>query len=179
MIFSTCITCFVNISTDKAADPTSQLGKTKLLTERMIAGLSDMGGKYISVRFGNVVGSNGSFLSTFRYQISNDQPILITHQDITRYFMTIGEAVHLVLQSLLVGKNGQTLILDMGEPVSINQVALRMIKASGKKIAIKYSGLRAGEKLHEQLIGGAEKIEKGPHKDIVHTRVIPLKDGEI
>ena len=170
---------FINISTDKAADPTSQLGKTKLLTERMIAGLSDMGGKYISVRFGNVVGSNGSFLSTFRYQISNDQPILITHPDITRYFMTIGEAVHLVLQSLLVGQNVQTLILDMGEPVSINQVALRMIKASGKKIAIKYSGLRAGEKLHEQLIGVAEKIEKGPHKDIVHTRVIPLKDGEI
>ena len=93
--------------------------------------------------------------------------------------MTIGEAVHLVLQSLIVGECGETLILEMGTPVSINQVANRMIKISGKDIPIKYIGLRSGEKLNEQLVGSTEKVSKGPHKDIMHTRVEPLKEGDL
>ena len=169
---------FVNISTDKAADPISQLGKTKLLTERQISAVSDLDKKYISVRFGNVIGSNGSFLNTFRYQIQSGGPIKVTHPEITRYFMTVSEAVHLVLQSVLIGEGGETLILDMGNPVSIDLVAKNMIEASGKNIKIEYTGLRDGEKLHERLVGVNEKIYRGKHKDIMHTRVEPISAGQ-
>ena len=169
---------FVNISTDKAADPISELGKTKLLTERQISAVSDPDKKYISVRFGNVIGSNGSFLNTFRYQIQSGGPIKVTHPEITRYFMTVSEAVHLVLQSVLIGEGGETLILDMGNPVSIDLVAKNMIEASGKNIKIEYTGLRDGEKLHERLVGVNEKIYRGKHKDIMHTRVEPISAGQ-
>jgi len=169
---------FVNISTDKAADPISELGKTKLLTEQQISAVSELGKKYISVRFGNVIGSNGSFLNTFRYQIKSGGPVKVTHPEITRYFMTVSEAVHLVLQSVLIGENGETLILDMGNPVSIDAVAKRMIGASGKNIEIEYTGLRKGEKLHERLVGVNEKIYRGKHKDIMHTKVEPIVTGQ-
>jgi FlaA1/EpsC-like NDP-sugar epimerase len=169
---------FVNISTDKAADPISELGKTKLLTERQISAVSDLDKKYISVRFGNVIGSNGSFLNTFRYQIKSGGPVKVTHPEITRYFMTVSEAVHLVLQSVLIGESGETLILDMGNPVSIDLVAKNMIEASGKSIKIEYTGLRDGEKLHERLVGVNEKIYRGKHKDIMHTRVEPISAGQ-
>ena len=169
---------FVNISTDKAADPISQLGRTKLITERQISAVHDMDKKYISVRFGNVIGSNGSFLNTFRFQIKSGGPIKVTHPEVTRYFMTVSEAVHLVLQSLLIGESGETLILEMGDPVNISAVAKHMITASGKNIGIEYTGLREGEKLHETLVGVNEKIHKGEHKDIMHTRVEPLVEGK-
>ena len=168
----------MNISTDKAADPISELGKSKLLTERQISAVSDSDKKYISVRFGNVIGSNGSFLNTFRYQIKSGGPVKVTHPEITRYFMTVSEAVHLVLQSVLIGESGETLILDMGNPVSIDTVAKNMIEASGKSIKIEYTGLRDGEKLHERLVGVNEKIYKGKHKDIMHTRVEPISAGQ-
>jgi dTDP-glucose 4,6-dehydratase len=169
---------FVNISTDKAADPISELGKTKLLTERQISAVSDLDKKYISVRFGNVIGSNGSFLNTFRLQIKSGGPVKVTHPEITRYFMTVSEAVHLVLQSVLIGESGETLILDMGNPVSIDSVAKNMIEASGKNIKIEYTGLRVGEKLNERLFGVNEKIWRGKHKDIMHTRVEPISAGQ-
>ena len=169
---------FVNISTDKAADPVSQLGRTKLITEQQISAVNDSDKKYISVRFGNVIGSNGSFLNTFRYQIKSGGPIKVTHPDVTRYFMTVSEAVHLVLHSILIGETGETLILEMGDPVSISAVAKYMISASGKNIGIEYTGLREGEKLHEVLIGVNEKIYRGKHKDILHTRVEPLVEGK-
>jgi dTDP-glucose 4,6-dehydratase len=169
---------FVNISTDKAADPISQLGKTKLLTERMISKINDSDKKYISVRFGNVIGSNGSFLNTFRHQIKLGGPIKVTHPDVTRYFMTVSEAVHLVLQSILIGECGETLILDMGDPVSIDSVAKHMINISGKNIQIEYTGLRKGEKLHEALISANELTYRGNHKDIIHTRVNPVSEDK-
>ena len=169
---------FVNISTDKAADPVSQLGRTKLITEQQISAVNDSDKKYISVRFGNVIGSNGSFLNTFRYQIKSGGPIKVTHPDVTRYFMTVSEAVHLVLQSILIGETGETLILEMGDPVSISAVAKHMIIASGRNIGIEYTGLREGEKLHEVLIGVNEKVYRGKHKDILHTRVEPLVEGK-
>ncbi|NQW57453.1 MAG: polysaccharide biosynthesis protein [Polynucleobacter sp.] len=169
---------FVNISTDKAADPISELGKTKLITERQISAVSDIDKKYISVRFGNVIGSNGSFLNTFRYQIKSGGPVKVTHPEITRYFMTVSEAVHLVLQSVLIGESGETLILDMGNPVSIDAVAKNMIAVSGRSIKIEYTGLRDGEKLHERLVGVNEKIYRGKHKDIMHTRVEPISAGQ-
>ncbi len=162
---------FINISTDKAAEPISQLGKSKYLCERIIAGIKENDKKYISVRFGNVVGSNGSFLNTFRQQIKNGGPVTVTHQEATRYFMTIEESVYLVLKSVLVGKCGETLILDMGDPVKINDVAKKMIADSGKEIEIKYTGLRPGEKLNEILVGKNEIVYFGDNKNIRHTRV--------
>ena len=166
---------FVNISTDKAADPTSELGKTKFVCERLIAGIKENDKKYISVRFGNVVGSNGSFLNTFKEQIRNGGPITVTDPEVSRYFMTVGEAVYLVLQSILVGECGETLILDMGEPVKIDDVAKQMISISGKDIKIMYTGLRLGEKLHENLIGKDETVYRKSHSKIMHTRVYPLE----
>jgi FlaA1/EpsC-like NDP-sugar epimerase len=170
---------FINISTDKAADPISQLGKSKYICETMISGIKDTDKKYISVRFGNVINSNGSFLHTFRQQIKSGGPLTVTHREATRYFMTIEEAVYLVLKSILVGKPGETLILDMGEPVKISDVAQKMIVDSGKKIEIKYTGLRPGEKIDEILIGKNENISFGDNKNIYHTRVPPHRDGII
>jgi dTDP-glucose 4,6-dehydratase len=175
---------FVNISTDKAADPSSVLGRSKLTTERLTAGMpnkSNIGNecKFISVRFGNVIGSNGSFIHTFRYQIKHGGPLTITHPDVTRFFMTVSEAVHLVLQSVLVGTHGETLILDMGEPVRIADIAKRMIEVSGRPIEIVYTGLRPGEKLHETLYSASENVDDRKHKFIMHARVEPLQVGEI
>ena len=171
---------FVNISTDKAADPSSALGKSKLVTERLTSAIVGEGKKYISVRFGNVIGSNGSFIHTFRHQIRHGGPVTITHPEVTRFFMTVSEAVHLVLQSAILGKNGETLILDMGQPVSIDAIAKHMIEVSGRKIEIKYTGLRDGEKLHEILVGPSEKIETREHPFIMHTRVEPILElGEL
>lgn len=165
------VTYFINISTDKAADPISELGKSKYLCERIISSVNLSDKKYISVRFGNVVGSNGSFINTFRQQIRNGGPVTVTHQDATRYFMTIEEAVYLVLKSVLVGKCGETLILDMGDPVKINDVAKKMIADSGQEIEIIYTGLRHGEKLNEILVGNNEKVHYGENGNIRHTKV--------
>lgn len=175
---------FVNISTDKAADPSSVLGRSKLTTERLTAGMpnkSNSGNecKFISVRFGNVIGSNGSFIHTFRYQIKHGGPLTITHPDVTRFFMTVSEAVHLVLQSVLIGQHGETLILDMGEPVRIADIGKRMIEVSGRPIEIIYTGLRPGEKLHETLYSASENVDDRKHKFIMHAHVEPMQVGEI
>ncbi len=168
------VSTFVNISTDKAADPTSELGKSKLITEKLTAGISSYNHKYISVRFGNVIGSNGSFIHTFRQQIKLGGPLTITHPDVTRYFMTVSEAVHLVLQSAIIGKHGETLILDMGDPVRILDIAKHMIEVSKREIDIVFTGLRTGEKLHENLVAPSEAIEIREHPSIMHTRVEPI-----
>lgn len=165
---------FVNISTDKAADPSSALGKSKLATEKLTAGIQIQDKRYISVRFGNVIGSNGSFIHTFRHQIKHGGPVTVTHPDVTRYFMTVSEAVHLVLQSAVIGEPGETLILDMGHPVSIDSIARHMIEVSGRTINIEYTGLREGEKLHEILVGRSERTETRSHPFIFHTKVEPI-----
>jgi dTDP-glucose 4,6-dehydratase len=168
---------FINISTDKAAEPISQLGLSKYTCERFVSNISSEDYKYISVRFGNVVGSNGSFLNTFREQIRKGGPITVTHPEVSRYFMTIEEAVYLVLKSTLVGKCGETLILDMGEPVKILDVAKKMIADSGKDIQISFTGLRKGEKLKEVLIAQDENYYYGENRYIRHTKVPPLSEG--
>lgn len=170
------VSYFVNISSDKAADPTTQLGKSKLFTERLIASTEKSGHlqKYISVRFGNVIGSNGSFVEIFRKQIESGGPITVRHPDATRYFMTVTEAVHLVFEALDVAEHGETVILDMGKPVKISDVALQMIRASGKNIEIVYTGLRPGEKLNESLVSVDEEIVVRGHPKIMHTKVKPL-----
>jgi FlaA1/EpsC-like NDP-sugar epimerase len=167
---------FINISTDKAADPICVLGHTKLKTEHLTASMQQVitehgPSRYLSVRFGNVLGSRGSVLTAFRYQIEKGGPVTVTHPDVTRYFMTIPEAVHLVLQAAVIGDHGETLILDMGEPIRIADVARQMIQKSGRDIDIVFTGLRPGEKMDEVLVSVTEDAEHRRHPLISHTRV--------
>lgn len=161
---------FVNVSTDKAADPTSVLGATKLLAERLTTRAANESGlPYVSVRFGNVLDSRGSVLPTFREQIAKGGPITVTHPEVTRYFMTIPEAVRLVLQSSSIGRQGEIMILDMGEPVKILDLANQLIEQSGTSTRIEFTGLRSGEKLHEILVGRDEVGATREHPRVTHT----------
>lgn len=171
---------FVNISTDKAADPENVLGYSKKTTERLTAGVpAPDGGRFLSVRFGNVLGSRGSVLTAFRAQIAAGGPVTVTDPQVTRFFMTIPEAVHLVLQAASLGDDSETLILDMGEPIRIDDVARHMIEKSGRDIKVVYTGLRPGEKMHEDLIGTDEQDERPKHPLITHVRVKPLSVDEV
>lgn len=171
---------FINISTDKAADPTSILGKSKKLAEGLTSWYAEStGSKYLSVRFGNVLGSRGSLLPTFSSLIESGGPLTVTHPDVTRFFMTIPEACQLVLQAGAIGRPQDVLILDMGEPVKIIDIANRMIEISGKKIEIVFTGLRPGEKLHEDLYGSKEASEVLTHELISHAKVSPLNPIEL
>jgi len=166
---------FVNISTDKAANPVSVLGFSKRITERLTAhaaGLSP--GTFLSVRFGNVLGSRGSVLATFGAQIAAGGPVTVTHPEVTRYFMTIQEAVHLVIQAAAIGRGGEALVLEMGEPVRIAEVARQMAQLAPVPIDIEYSSLRPGEKLHEDLFGAGEIDRRPLHPLISHVEVPPL-----
>jgi FlaA1/EpsC-like NDP-sugar epimerase len=167
---------FVNISTDKAANPISVLGYSKRIAERITAhfGKSVQTGKYMSVRFGNVLGSRGSVLMSFRDQIANGGPLTVTHRGVTRYFMTISEAVQLVIQAGAIGTSGEALVLDMGTPVSIYDVAKQLVTNSGKSIEIEIVGLRAGEKVHEELFGDGEEDTRPQHPLISHVPVLPV-----
>ncbi|QIK77304.1 polysaccharide biosynthesis protein [Nocardioides piscis] len=166
---------FVNISTDKAADPSSVLGYSKRVAERLTAEVARRAtGSYFSVRFGNVLGSRGSVLTAFTSQIANGGPVTVTHPEVTRYFMTVEEAVQLVIQAGAIGTEGEAYILDMGEPVLIEDVARQLIEQSGKNIQIVYTGLRDGEKLHEQLFGKAEPDVRSSHPLLSHAPVPPL-----
>ena len=170
------VSVFINISTDKAADPTCVLGHTKLMTERMTASVDPVNGeRFMSVRFGNVLGSRGSVLTAFRHQIEHGGPVTVTDARVTRFFMTIPEAVHLVLQAAVIGEHSETLILDMGEPVLIDDVAKQMIKKSGRDIKIVYTGLRPGEKPDEVLFAHGEKVISKSHPLIFHTKVKPIQ----
>ena len=163
---------FVNISTDKAANPCSVLGYSKRLAEGLTAAIApNADGTYLSVRFGNVLGSRGSVLTAFAAQIAAGGPVTVTDPAVTRYFMTIEEAVQLVIQAAAIGQDGEVLILDMGEPVSIDAVARQLIDLSGKRVDVEYTGLREGEKMHEELFGVGEVDERPSHVLISHTRV--------
>ena len=172
---------FVNISTDKAANPISVLGYSKRVAERITAhfGQTVSTGKYMSVRFGNVLGSRGSVLMSFRDQIANGGPLTVTHRGVTRYFMTISEAVQLVIQAGAIGKSGEALVLDMGTPVSIYDVAKQLVANSGKAIEIEIVGLRAGEKVHEELFGDGETDIRSAHPLISHVQVSSISSDEI
>ena len=166
---------FVNISTDKAADPTSVLGATKRIAERLTAEFAETAvGTYLSVRFGNVLGSRGSVLETFREQIAAGGPLTVTDPQVTRYFMTVEEAVQLVVQAGAVGSDAEALVLDMGEPVKIDDVARRLAAESDRDVEIVYTGLRPGEKLHEDLFADDE-LDRRPHHPLIsHVKVEPL-----
>lgn len=166
---------FINVSTDKAANPTSVLGHSKRVAEKLTAWMAqETGERYLSVRFGNVIGSRGSMLPTFRSLIESGGPLTVTHPDVSRFFMTIPEACQLVIQAGGIGRQGEVLILDMGEPVKILEVAQRMIAQSGKPIEIVFTGLRHGEKLHEELVGEGEGDERPFHSKITHAHVDTL-----
>ena len=169
------VTHFVNISTDKAADPASILGKSKLLTEQLTAGVpEDAKRTFVSVRFGNVLGSRGSVIETFRFQIENGGPVTVTDETVSRFFMTIREAVHLVLQAAVIGNHGETLILDMGSPIKIADLARHMINCSGRNINIEFTGLRPGEKAHEVLRSNTELATPTSHELVTSSRVTQL-----
>lgn len=171
---------FVNISTDKAANPTSQLGYSKRAAERLTAWMGQQAeGRYLSVRFGNVIGSRGSMLPTFTRLIEQGGPVTVTHPDVTRYFMTIPEACQLVLQAGGIGSAGEVMILDMGQPVRILDIAERMIALSDKDIEIVFTGLREGEKLSEDLTGDTEDATPSAHPLISRAHIEPLSVADL
>ncbi|AEV86040.1 polysaccharide biosynthesis protein CapD [Actinoplanes sp. SE50] len=157
---------FVNISTDKAAAPTSVLGATKRIAERVTSAWAGDAMRVASVRFGNVLGSRGSFLPTLHWQLSNNLPVTITDPAVTRYFMTIPEAAALVVEAGQMASAGETYVLDMGEPMLIEDVVRRMAAALRTEPEIVYTGLRPGEKLHEELHDGIEMLGTTGHPRI-------------
>ena len=171
---------FVNISTDKAANPISVLGYSKRVAERLTAyTASRVDGRFLSVRFGNVLGSRGSVLDAFVRQIEEGGPVTVTHPDVTRFFMTIPEACQLVLQAAAIGGRGEALVLDMGTPVKIADIARLLIcRAQRSDVQIIYTGLRAGEKLHEELFGNGERTDYRPSHPLVSHVTVPPLNGE-
>jgi FlaA1/EpsC-like NDP-sugar epimerase len=162
---------FVMISTDKAVRPTSIMGASKRAAELLVHQTAERTGKpYVAVRFGNVLGSRGSVVPTFRKQIAAGGPVTVTHPEMTRFFMTIPEAVQLVLQAAVLGNGGEVFLLDMGEPVKIVDLAKSVIELSGlevgKDIEIHYTGIRPGEKLYEELFLPDEVYQRTQHEKV-------------
>ncbi len=175
---------FILVSTDKAVNPTSVMGATKRICE-MIIQMQNSKSKtnYVAVRFGNVLGSHGSVIPIFKKQIAQGGPVTVTHKDITRYFMTIPEAVGLILQAITFAEGGEIFVLDMGEPVKIYDLAEKMVRLSGYEpnvdMPIKITGLRPGEKLYEELLVAEEGLSKTIHEKIMVTKIMDFDAKEV
>jgi len=166
---------FILVSTDKAVRPRSVLGATKRITEMMVQSRANANGThFVAVRLGNVLGSRGSVVPTFKRQIERGGPVCVTHPEMTRYFMTVPESVLLVLQASAYGENGDLFVLDMGKPVRIVDLAEDLIRLSGREphaeIPIIFTGVRPGEKLHEELIGEHEETSPTRDKQLLRIR---------
>ena len=169
---------FVMVSTDKAVNPTNVMGASKRAAEMYVQGLSSLSNnptKFITTRFGNVLGSNGSVILRFKEQIENGGPVTVTHPNITRYFMTIPEACQLVLEAGSMGNGGEIFVFDMGQAVTISDLAKKMIRLYGLipniDISISYTGLRPGEKLYEELLNDGENVQPTYHEKIMIAKV--------
>jgi len=181
---------FILVSTDKAVRPSSMMGSTKRMAELVIQDLAKRSEhtKFSMVRFGNVLGSSGSVIPLFQKQIRDLGPVTVTHPDVTRYFMTIDEAVRLVLLAGSFSRGGDVFVLDMGEPVSIHDMALKMIEAAGYSvrnennpagdIAITFTGLQEGEKMHEELLIGSDMLTT-PHPKIMRAQEKMLSELQV
>jgi FlaA1/EpsC-like NDP-sugar epimerase len=181
---------FVLVSTDKAASPRTVMGQSKALCEWIVetwGHREDVSTRFVAVRFGNVLGSSGSVIPIFRRQIARGGPVTVTHPEMTRFFMTIPEAVQLVVQAGAIAERGQVYVLDMGEPVRIVDLAEKMIRLSGKEpgvdVAIEFIGPAPGEKLHEVLVGDDETVTPTSHRKILRVRRAPIEphwlEGEL
>ncbi len=174
---------FVLVSTDKAANPKTVMGQSKALCEWIVEAVGhreDIPTRFSAVRFGNVLGSSGSVIPIFRRQIAAGGPVTVTHPEMTRFFMTIPEAVQLVVQAGAIAERGQVYVLDMGEPVRILDLAEKMIRLSGKEpgvdVAITLIGPAPGEKLHEELVGEGERVSPSPHEAIMRVTRPPIDE---
>ncbi len=165
---------FILISTDKAVNPTNVMGATKRIAEVYCQNLNErVSTQFITVRFGNVLGSAGSVVPLFQQQIKSGGPITVTHPDIERFFMTIPEASQLILQAMANGQGGEIFVLDMGEPIKIRYLAEQMVRLSGKDIEIVYTGLRPGEKLYEELFHTDEPLKQTAHAKLYQAASRP------
>jgi FlaA1/EpsC-like NDP-sugar epimerase len=175
---------FVLISTDKAVNPASAMGASKMVAELAVQCLRSQGPtEFVTVRFGNVLGSRGSVITLFKKQISQGGPVTITHREMTRYFMTVYEAVQLLIQASAIGQNGEIMILDMGKPVRIVDLAYDLIRLSGyvpeKDVAIEFVGIKPGERLSEELFASYEDLKETPVDEIMVAIPPPVKADEV